>query len=71
MGKYGCNWGGWTFKEVTRGEFPTGTSSYGISLWKFIRRGWDSFSRVTCFYIGDATKVRFWHDIWCGLVLLV
>ncbi len=52
-------------------SFQTGTSSYGVSLWKFIRCGWDSFSRVTRFYIGDATKVRFWNDIWCGLVLLV
>jgi hypothetical protein len=58
VGKYGCDWGGWTSRDVT--------SSYGVRIWKCIRRGWDSFSRFTRFDIGNGTKVRFWLDRWCG-----
>lgn len=33
--KYGISWGGWRSKEVHK--------SYGVELWKSIRRGWGSF----------------------------
>uniref|UniRef100_A0A7N2MVH3 Amidase domain-containing protein n=1 Tax=Quercus lobata TaxID=97700 RepID=A0A7N2MVH3_QUELO len=35
--KYGCEWVGWSSKEVWGG--------HGFSLWKFIRFGWELFSR--------------------------
>jgi hypothetical protein len=40
--------------------------SYGVGLWKFIRRDWEEFSRCTRFEVGDGSKINFWHDVWCG-----
>jgi hypothetical protein len=37
--KYGSQWGGWCLNLVN--------GSYGVVLWKFIRRGWEEFSRFT------------------------
>jgi hypothetical protein len=56
--KYGSSWGDWCSKEVK--------DSYGVSLWKSIYRGWPSFSKYLFFSVGDGTRVRFWHDRWCG-----
>ena len=56
--KYGGMWGGWC-SDVSRG-------AYGVSLWKYIRRGWDQFFPFLSFKVGNGEKVRFWHDIWCG-----
>ena len=56
--KYGCDWGGWSSREVP--------SSYGVSLWKYRRHGGNSFSRFLKFDIGDGTQVKFWYDLWCG-----
>ncbi|KAG6729257.1 hypothetical protein I3842_01G018300 [Carya illinoinensis] len=56
--KYGSLWGGWCTNEV-RG-------AYGVGLWKYIRGGWEVFSRHTNFRLGDGTKIKFWHDTWCG-----
>jgi hypothetical protein len=56
--KYGSLWGGWC-SDVGRGP-------YVVSLWKFIRRGWDSFSPLLSFKVGDGSSVRLWHDVWCG-----
>ena len=39
---------------------------YGVGLWKFIRAGWDSFSRHLAFEVGDGSRVKFWLDSWCG-----
>jgi hypothetical protein len=36
--------GGWASKVPTR--------PYGVGLWKFIRTGWDSFSRLLKFEVG-------------------
>jgi hypothetical protein len=33
--KYGSLWGGWSSDSIK--------GSYGVSVWKFIRRGWDTF----------------------------
>ncbi|KAG2693789.1 hypothetical protein I3760_08G112200 [Carya illinoinensis] len=56
--KYGSNWGGWCTKE-SRG-------TYGVSLWKFIRKGWDNFVKQVNFVVGDGSRVQFWFDVWCG-----
>jgi hypothetical protein len=37
-----------------------------VSLWKHIRRGWDVFYNFTSVEVGDGSRTRFWHDIWCG-----
>jgi hypothetical protein len=56
--KYGSMWGGWCSKEV-RG-------TYGVSLWKNIRKEWGSFSMHLCWKVGNGIRIRFWHDRWCG-----
>jgi hypothetical protein len=56
--KYGSLWGGWCSKEV-RG-------SYGVSLWKNIRREWESFLDKIYMQVGNGVRIRFWHDRWCG-----
>ena len=50
--------GWWSSREVP--------GSYGVSLWKYRRRGGNSFSRFLKFDIGDGTQVKFWYDLWCG-----
>lgn len=51
--------------------FPNSiNSSYGVGVWKGIRKGRDSFGRDISFDIGDGSTVRFWNDIWCGEVEL-
>jgi hypothetical protein len=57
VAKYGSLEGGWC------SNMPTGT--HGVGLWKFIRSGWDKFSRMLKFEVGDGTRVRFWDDVWC------
>jgi hypothetical protein len=57
MVKYGALEGGWASK------MPTGT--YGVGLWKFIRSGWNKFSRMLKYEVGDGTRIRFWDDVWC------
>ena len=56
--KYGDLWGGWC-SEIGRGP-------NGVSLWKFIRRGWDHFFPFLSFKVGNGDRVRFWHNAWCG-----
>ncbi|KAF5465994.1 hypothetical protein F2P56_015953, partial [Juglans regia] len=56
--KYGSDWGGWCSKESR--------ASYGVSLWKFIRKGWGRFWKQVNFSVGDGSKIRFWSDVWCG-----
>ena len=60
--KYGSMWGGWCSKEV-RG-------TYGVSLWKNIRKEWGSFSMHLYWKVGNGIRIRFWHDRWCGEVPL-
>jgi hypothetical protein len=55
--KYGSLEGGWCSK------MPTGP--YGVGLWKFIHSGWDKFSRMLKFEVGDGSRIRFWDDVWC------
>ena len=42
------------------------TSSYGVSLWRFIRSGWVNFSKLLVYDVGDGTRVKFWKHVWCG-----
>ncbi|KAL4596807.1 hypothetical protein ACB092_12G190100 [Castanea dentata] len=35
-------------------------------LWKSIQSGWPNFSRYVLFEIGDGSRVKFWHGVWCG-----
>jgi hypothetical protein len=37
--------------------------SFGVGVWKHIRRGWEKFSTFACFDVGIESKVSFWHDI--------
>jgi hypothetical protein len=56
--KYEEQDGGWVSKEVS--------GSFGVGLWKHIRRGWDLFAQNVRFEVGIGSKIRFWHDTWCG-----
>jgi hypothetical protein len=56
--KYGSVRGGWSSLPVT--------GSYGVSVWKFIRRGWDTVAKYLRFEVGEGSHIRFWHDLWCG-----
>jgi hypothetical protein len=56
--KYRVQSGGWCSEEA-RGP-------YGVCLWKNIRNGWWIFSYFVSFKVGDESRIRFWHDVWCG-----
>jgi len=56
--KYGSVRGGWSSLPVM--------GSYGVSVWKFIRRGWDNVAQYLRYEMGDGSHIRFWHDLWCG-----
>ncbi|RVW20626.1 Transposon TX1 uncharacterized 149 kDa protein [Vitis vinifera] len=56
--KYGEEGGGWR-SYVVRG-------SYGVGLWKAIRRGWDALGDNLAYSVGNGRRVRFWKDKWCG-----
>ena len=55
---YGARW--WIVNMAANGEVNAQT--YGVSLWKFIRAGWDSFVNHISFVVGDGTRIMFWHD---------
>jgi hypothetical protein len=56
--KFGSLWGGWCSLE------PTGT--FGVGLWKNIRKGWKNFVGFSRFEVGGGARTKFWHDLWCG-----
>jgi hypothetical protein len=39
---------------------------FKVGVWKFIRRGWKTFSKFVKYVVGEKSKVSFWHDVWCG-----
>jgi hypothetical protein len=41
-----------------------------VGLWKFIRAGWDTFSRFVKFKVGDGSRIQLWDDVWCNDVPL-
>ena len=57
-GKYREEEGEWRSYEV-RGSF-------GVGLWKAIRREWDVMGNNMVFSVGNGRRVRFWKDKWCG-----
>jgi hypothetical protein len=40
--------------------------SFGVGVWKCIRRGWDAFAAHVRYEVGDGSRVLFWHDVLCG-----
>ena len=40
--------------------------SFGISLWKDIRKGWEDFSVGISIRIGNGRCTRLWWDRWMG-----
>jgi hypothetical protein len=46
--------GGWCSKEVL--------GTFGVVVWKHIRRGWEKFSNFVRLEVGDGSHVSFWHD---------
>ncbi len=58
LAKYGSYQGGWTTRDTP--------GPYGVSVWKYIRKAWENFSRNLYFEVGDGTRIKFWLDIWCG-----
>ena len=56
--KYEEEAGGWRFCDV-RGSF-------GVGLWKAIRRVWDVIGNNMVYHVGDGRRVRFWKDKWYG-----
>jgi hypothetical protein len=60
--KFGSLWGGWCSREFA--------GAFGVGLWKYIRKGWETFSRFLRYEVGDGSRTRFWHDLWCGDTVL-
>jgi hypothetical protein len=60
--KYGSMRGGWCSKEVV--------GSFGVGIWKSIRKGWDAFLAHVRYDVRDGSKVLFRHDVRCGEVPL-
>ena len=56
--EYGNEWGEQRTKAIS--------SPYSASLWRSIRQEWETFSTNLQFEVGNGTRVKFWHDIWCG-----
>jgi hypothetical protein len=53
--KYGSSWGVWCSNEAH--------GSYGVGLWKNIKRSWGVFSSHARFEVGDGFKISFRHDL--------
>jgi hypothetical protein len=60
--KYDSMRGDWCLKEVG--------GSYGMGVWKCVRREWDGFAKYVRYEVGDGSHVMFWHDVWRGEQLL-
>ncbi len=39
-----------------------GKGPYGVSVWKFIRHGWDNFHSHCSLLVGIGQRVKFCHD---------
>jgi hypothetical protein len=49
--KYNNIRGGWCSKEVT--------GTFGVGVWKYIRKGWDRFSKFVRFDLGLCQRLVF------------
>ena len=56
-GKYGEEERGWS-SFVAR-------ESYGVGLWKALRRWRHLVSNNLSFVVGDGQRIKFWKDRWC------
>ena len=56
-GKYGLE-GGWKTRKSNRPR--------GCGLWKGIFMGWENFAKHLVFDVDMGSRVRFWHNCWCG-----
>jgi hypothetical protein len=56
--KYANLRGDWRSNEVI--------GSFGVGVWKYIRRGWETFSKFVRFEVSYGSHISIWHDIWCG-----
>ena len=59
--KYGLEEGGWFSME------PNG--SFGVGLWKDIKREAQQLKQDCKLMLGDGGRIRFWEDKWCGEIL--
>jgi hypothetical protein len=42
-------------------------ASCGVHIWTNIRSDWGvGVSSNTWFEVGESSKIKFWHDMWCG-----
>jgi len=62
VSKFGSLWDGWCSLE------PIGT--FGLGLWKNIRKGWDTFSGFVRLKVGNGVRTKFWYNLWCGNTVL-
>jgi hypothetical protein len=44
--------------------------AFRVGLWKNIKKGSDTFSGFVRFEVGDSVRTKFWHDSWCGNMVL-
>ena len=58
VSKYGGQGTFWCSNRVS--------TPHGVSLQKHIRSGQDVFSQHISYTVGDGSRLRFWHDVWCG-----
>jgi hypothetical protein len=49
--KYDSSWGEWCSFELAE--------AFGVGVWKFIKKRWDSFSSFTRFIVGDGSRISF------------
>ena len=55
-------WGGargWCTKLVR--------ASFGVGIWKVIRKEWEVVARRVVFEVGDGARVLCWKEKWCGM----
>ena len=60
--KFGEEEGGWSSREVRE--------SYGVGLWKEIRKEGALMQNKVAFVVGNGRRVKFWKDLWWGNVPL-
>jgi len=40
--------------------------SLGVGVWKNIRKGLGDFPKFVRLKVRDGSKIKFWHNVWCG-----
>ena len=57
-GKFREEEGGWRSGMVR--------DSYGVGVWKEIRKQWELFNSMISFVVGNGCRMKFWKDRWCS-----